>query len=149
MVRERGLEEKLLKKGFKPGEYENSGTPLIQALLTRLDWYFDIHQWDIWRTDRTANRNMDNEDSRERIKMIHILAKHGAKWLPKDRSEIGNARRSLLKMKPDYTLEFIWIMSKYNACKREDIEELIRTPSIRSLISQHQSRINELLKKII
>lgn len=140
--------EKLLKKGFNPGEYENSGTPFIHALLTRLDWYFDINHWDIWRTDRTAKRNMDNEDSRERIKMIHILVKHGAKWLPKDRSEIGDARRSLLKMKPDYTVEFIWIMSKYKACKREDIEELIRTPSIRSLISQHQSRINELLKTL-
>lgn len=137
--------EKLLKKGFNPWEYENSGTPLIQALLTSMDSYFDINHWDIWRTDRTAKRNMDNEDSRERIKMIHILAKHGVKWLPKDRSEIGDARRSLLKMKSDYTVEFIWIMSKYEACKREDIEELIRTPSIRSLIYQSMARVNDLL----
>ena len=78
--------------------------------------------------------------------MIHLLAKRGVKWFPKDRSQIGDARRSLLKMKPDYTVEFIWIMSKYNACKREDIEELIRTPSIRSLISQNQQRINERIK---
>lgn len=137
--------EKLLKKGFNPWEYENSGTPLIQALLTSMDSYFDINHWDIWRTDRTAKRNMDNEDSRERIKMIHILAMHGVKWLPKDRSEIGDARRSLLKMKSDYTVEFIWIMSKYEACKREDIEELIRTPSIRSLIYQSMARVNDLL----
>ncbi len=120
--------EKLLKKGFKPGEYENSGTPLIQSLLTSMSWYFDINRWDIWSSDRTSKRNMENEESREKIKMIHMLTKHGAKWLPKDRSEIGEARRSLLKMKPDYTVEFIWIMSKYKASKREDIEELIRTP---------------------
>lgn len=80
--------------------------------------------------------------------MIHVLARHGAKWLPKDHSEIGEARRSLLKMKPDYTVEFIWIMSKYNACNGEDIEELIRTPSIRSLISYYTARVNELLKEI-
>lgn len=139
------LLEKLLKRGFNPCEYENSGTPLIQALLTRMDWHFGINHWDIWRTDRIAKRNMDNEVSRERIKMIHILAKHGAKWLPKDRSEIGEARRSLLKMKSDYTVEFIWIMSKYEACKREDIEELIRTPSIRSLIYQSMARVNDLI----
>ena len=78
--------------------------------------------------------------------MIHILAKNGAKWLPKVGSEIGEARRSLLKMKPDYTVEFIWIMSKYNASTRENIEELIRTPSIRSLIYQHMTRVNEFLK---
>jgi len=49
-------------------------------------------------------------------------------------------------MKPGYTVEFIWIMSKYMACRREDSEELVRTPSIRSLISQHRSRIDELLR---
>jgi len=139
--------EKLLNKGFNPGEYESSGTPLIQVLLTRMDWYFDYKRWDIWSTDRTSKKDMDNEESREKIKMIHMLARHGAKWFPKDRSEIGEARRSLLKMKPDYTVEFIWIMSKYNACKREDIEELIRTASIRSLVYQNMERVNDLLKK--
>lgn len=136
---------KLLKKGFKPCEYENSGTPLIQALLSRLSWYFYFNRWGIWGDNRTPKRDMDNEVSREKIKMIHMLAKHGAKWLPTDRSEIGDARRSLLKMKPDYTVEFIWIMSKYNATTRENIEELIRTPSIRSVVNQHMVRINELL----
>ena len=92
---------------------------------------------------------MDNEESREKIKMIHILAKNGAKWLPKDQSVIGEARRSLLKMKSDYTVEFIWIMSKYNACKREDIEELIRTPSIRSLISQHSESVAKMVKSMV
>jgi len=141
--------EKLLKKGFKPGEYENSGTPLIQTLLTSLSWYFDFNPWDIWRTDRAAKRNIDNEKSREKIKMLYMLTKNGAKWLPNDRSEIGEARRSLLKMKPDYTVEFIWIMSKYNACKREDIEELIRTPSIRSLISQYSDNVAKMIKTMV
>jgi ankyrin repeat protein len=139
--------QKLLEKGFNPGEYENGGTALIQTLLTGMSWYFDFNSWDIGRIDRNKNRNLDTDRSRENIKMIHMLAKQGAKWLPKDRSEIGEARRSLLKMKPDYTVEFIWIMSKYNACKREDVEELIRTPSIRSLISQHQSRIKKFLNE--
>jgi hypothetical protein len=138
--------EKLLKKGLNPVEYENRGTPLMQALLTSMSWYFDFNPWEVWRRDRTAKRNLDTDQSREKIKMIHLLAKRGVKWFPKDYSQIGDARRSLLKMKPDYTVEFIWIMSKYSACKREDIEELIRTPSIRSLISQHQQRINKLMK---
>lgn len=101
-------------------------------------------------THRINAQIVDDEDlsSRENIKMIHMLAKHGAKWLPNDRSKISDARRSLLRMKPDYTVEFIWIMSKYKACRREDIEELVRTPSIRSLISQYRSRIDELLKEL-
>jgi hypothetical protein len=138
--------EKLLKKGFNPGEYEKQASPLIQSLLRGMSWYFDVDSWDPWKTDRTPNRDLDTDRSRENVKMIHMLVKHGAKWLPNDRSEISDARRSLLKMKPDYTVEFIWIMSKYNASRREDIEELIRTPSMRSLISQHRSRIDEFLK---
>lgn len=140
--------EKLLKKGFDPGAYENRGTSLVQTLLIGLSWYFDIASWDLWRTDRSGKRNMDNEESREKIKMIHLLVKHGAKWFPTGRQEIGEVRRSLLKMLPDYTVEFIWIMSKYNACKRGDLEELIRTPSIRSLISQHIGEIKKMIESI-
>ena len=90
--------------------------------------------------------NLDTDRSREKIKMIHILAKHGAKWLPEDRSEILEARRSLAKMRPDYTVEFIWIMAKYNACKPEDLEELLRAPALKSLVSKHAARISELLR---
>jgi hypothetical protein len=50
-----------------------------------------------------------------------------------------------MKMNPDYTVEFIWIMSKYKACARGPIEELIRTPSIRALVAGHLTRIAELL----
>jgi len=59
-----------------------------------------------------------------------------------DRKELFNK-----VWEPDDIVEFIWIMSKYNASKREDIEELIRTPSIWSLIYQYMTRVNELLKK--
>lgn len=141
--------EKLLKIGFNPAEYENSGTPLIQALLTGMSWYFDIDRWDIWSKERTPSKNLDNEKAREKIKMIHILAKHGVKWLPQNSREIGDARRSLLKMKPDYTVEFIWIMSKYSASKAEFIEELIRTPSIRSLISKHSESVAKMIKAMV
>ena len=138
----------LLQKGFNPGEYEYSGSPLIQYLLTSMSWYFDFNRWDIWKADRTKKRDMDNEESREKIKMIHMLAKHGAKWIPKDRSQIGETRRSLLKMKPDYTVEFVWIMSKYKACRWQDIEELIRTPSIQALISPHSDSVKKMIKTI-
>jgi hypothetical protein len=78
--------------------------------------------------------------------MIHILANHGTKWMPADHYEINDARRTFLKMRDDYTVEFVWIMSKYKACSRENIEQLLRTPAIRRHIAKHQSRIDELLK---
>jgi hypothetical protein len=36
-------------------------------------------------------------------------------------------------------------MAKYNACKRENLEELLRAPTLKSLVSKHAPRINELL----
>lgn len=59
--------------------------------------------------------------------MVYLLAAHGAKWIPEERGEINETRRWLLKMSADYTVEFLWIMSQFKACSRDDAEQLIRT----------------------
>jgi hypothetical protein len=128
----------LLKKRFNPNDQENGGSSLISSLLGYMTWSFDLDH-------RNQKRNLDTSRSREKLKMVHLLARHGARWIPANNDEISDARRSLIKMSPDYTVEFIWIMSKYKACARGHIEELIRTPSIRALVSGHLPRIAELL----
>jgi hypothetical protein len=90
--------------------------------------------------------NVDNSESREKIKMIHLLARYGAKWKPSGGREINEARHSLLKMKPDYSVEFLWIMSGYNASYREVIQELMRPKPIRELVSRHETRVKELME---
>jgi len=52
---------------------------------------------------------------------------------------------SKIRLHADYTVEFIWIMSRYKACKRQKLEELIRTPAIRALIPDHMKKVKELL----
>ena len=69
--------------------------------------------------------------------------------MPSDRYEINDARRAFLKMSDDYAVEFVWIMSKYDGCSREDIKQLIRTPAIRRHIARHQSRIEGLLNEFV
>jgi hypothetical protein len=49
-------------------------------------------------------------------------------------------------MSVDYTVEFIWIMAKYDGCSRDTIEQLLRTPPIRRHVAKYQLRIEELLK---
>ncbi len=77
--------------------------------------------------------------------MVHLLAKHGAQWRPADRSTTNDARRSFLQMKSDYVVEFVWIMSKYKSCSREDVEELLRTPTMKGRIIGHKSRIAQFM----
>ena len=137
------LLKELLKKGFDPNNQENGGSSMIQILLLGMSsWSCSVSSWSFDRKDR----DIDSSKSRDKMKMIHLLAKYGAKWRPNDRKQISDVRRSLLNMTPDYTTEFIWIMSGFKACSREDIEELMRTPSIRKLTLKHERRINELIK---
>jgi hypothetical protein len=138
----------LLEKGFKPGDQADEGTGHIQRCLYGLESIWDRWDHSRWSNDRGPTRNLDSTRAREKMKMIHMLAQNGAKWHPKDKYEIQEARRSFLKMLPDYTVEFIWIMSEYKASTQDAVKELIRTPSIKSILSEHQSTINDLIKKL-
>jgi hypothetical protein len=128
----------LIEKGFSPKDCPNSGTSLIQSCLINMTWSVDFFY-------RNKKSDLDSTRSREKIKMIHMLAKSGAKWMPEDRYVINDARRELLKMKPDFTIEFIWIMTKYNASTRKNLEQLFRTPTIRALVAAHLPKIQKMI----
>jgi len=132
--------KKLIDAGINPNDQENGGSSAIQSLIWSLGWVFSLSIY-----ERTPQKNIDTNESRERMKAIHLLAKHGARWVPGDASDIKSARRSLLKLTPDYTAEFVWIMAKYQACSPEAIDDLLRMPSIRGHISGHSQRIAELV----
>ena len=75
------------------------------------------------------------------MKMIYLLAEAGGKWRPAA-DEIKSARNSLTKMIPEYTVEFISLMARFKAAKKEDVEELLRTPTIKSLVGKYRNRID-------
>jgi hypothetical protein len=83
--------------------------------------------------------------SRDYLKAIHLLAKHDGKWRPVDRHQVNSARRFLLKMTPDYTIEFVWIMATYQASLRADIKVLVRTPAMKRHLAPLSGRLAELL----
>ncbi len=133
----------LLDKGFSPKEQEDRGSSLIEAILSGMCWDRDFNPLSDHKRQR---KNLDKYFCREKIKMLHILVRHGARWEPRDRRAIDFARSCLLKMTPDYTAEFIWIMTGYKACSVEALEQLLRPPSIRSLVSCHLPRIREMIE---
>lgn len=134
--------KELLKKGYNPIDQEGDGPSLIQSLIQGMGYALDFDSY-----HEIRRKNIDTSRTREKIKMVHILAKEGVNWNPNGRPEIAEARRSFLRLEADYTVEFIWIMTRYRACKRQELEELIRTPAIRALISGHMKRVNELLDR--
>ena len=131
----------LLESGFNPQDWEDKGSSLIQSLFWHMsfDWGFSP-----FSGLKKKEKDLDTRRSRESIKMIHLLVRHGARWKP-DKHDVNYARRSLMKMARDYTMEFVWIMSKYKACSKEIIEQLLRPAPIRILVEKHQKRLNELI----
>ena len=55
------------------------------------------------------------------------------------------ARRALLRMKVDYTVELVWIMSKYDSRSRASLEQFLKAPTIRKHFAEKLLRIKELL----
>jgi hypothetical protein len=135
-----GFLVELLDKGFNPADQNDGGSSLIQQCIQCLPWG-SHYGW----LGRGRETDIDSSRSRETLKMIHILAKHGTKWTPEERYEFNDARRALLRMKSDYMVELAWIMSKYKSCSRNALEQLLKTPTIRKHVAEKLPRINELL----
>ncbi|MBL1217371.1 MAG: hypothetical protein D8M59_07730 [Planctomycetes bacterium] len=146
--RGKGVEimERLLAQGIDPNDPATGGCSAISRCIEAMTCIWLGRGSDIPRVNYSPNTNkVDTDTTRDMLKAIHLLAKHGGKWRPADKSEIQSARRSLLQLTPDYTVEFVWIMWKYGGCDRDSILELLRTPSIRSHTQEHRARLNELL----
>ncbi len=140
----------ILKRGLDPNNNGRGGSSAIQRCLECFCQYggYSRHSFDYHHTSfgdsGAKNKELDSERSREFMKMIYLLADAGGKWRP-DEDDIKSARKSLNKMKGEYTVEFISLMARFQAASREDLEELIRTPTIKKIIGKYRRRIDEQL----
>ena len=135
------LLKQLLEAGAPPNDQENGGSSTIQHVLNSLDWDVRFRSWNC----SPGHRLFDDYEARDRMKAIHLLAKHGGRWMPRENRDMNSARKSLMNLTADYTAEFVWIMAKYRACDRESVEVLLRTPKMKTHVARRQARINELL----
>jgi hypothetical protein len=55
---------------------------------------------------------------------------------------------SLTKMIAEYTVEFICLMARFKAARKDDLEELLRTPTIKALVGKYRNRIDEQLESL-
>ncbi len=134
------LLRKLLEKGFSPKDIPDKGTSIIESIL----YLMTIERHTSFLSSKTET-NLDTFYAKEKMKMLHLLVRHGARWEPTEKYSYTKVRSALRTMSPDYTMEFIWIMTEYQACTVEILEILTRPPSMRSLIKNHLSRYNEIM----
>ena len=67
--------------------------------------------------------------------------------MPEDEKQMNQVRNSLLRMEPTYTVELVWIMTKYGGCNRSAIEALLNTRAIQQHLSWHMDRAAELMAR--
>ena len=137
----------LLKRGYRADALADRGSDAINSLLGSMSWEYPVVSSPTWLSSPSAG-GLDSSHARERMKMLHMLVAHGAQWLPVDKNTIGHARRNLLKMAPKYLLEFAWLMRRYRAARRADVEELMRTPSVARLLGPDRGKLNQIVAGI-
>jgi hypothetical protein len=70
----------LLAKGLKINDQENGGCSMIQRLLEGIDMDFSFYTGH----RRNGRDKLNSERPRDKIKAIHLFAKHGARWVPEN-----------------------------------------------------------------
>ena len=86
--------------------------------------------------------------TREKMKIIHMLANHGARWMPEDENQMNQVRNSLMRLEPTYTVELVWIMAKYGGCNRSVIEAVLNQKAIQKHLSWHMDLAAELMARL-
>jgi len=132
---------KLLGLGMPVNDQDNGGCSLLRYVLQTISWSARRALWGGQREEG----GVDSYETRGKMEVAELLVRHGARWVPRNDGEVNDARRSLLKLVPKYTLDFVTLMAKHRACARERLEQLLRTGTIKSHIAKYDRRIRNLV----
>jgi hypothetical protein len=137
------LIEKDLERGFVLNDRENGGSSVLRTLLLSLDWLASLGEWSHFGLD--AKRGADSSQAREAMDAVRFLADKGARWAPRDKEEITEVRRVLVKLAPKYTAEFILVMARCGGCSKADVVELIGTPAMKARLEPLAGRLERIV----
>ena len=93
-------------------------------------------------------KNVDTAQTREKMKLLYLLVRHGARWIPEDPKDMNCIRRTMLALDRDYTVELVWLMAKHGACERSVMEHLLKSPAMRAHVVVDWPRIRELVARL-
>lgn len=125
----------LLEIGAKPNDKPNGGSSALDGCMWRLYWGDSSFYYKSLRSKYDVSKGL--ECARE-------LLAHGASWNPNDRDAVNSLRRALYGCEPDVTIELLQIFMKHNACPKERLVELLRTPRMKEHLAAHTLRLQRL-----
>jgi hypothetical protein len=73
---------------------------------------------------------------------MQLLLDHGAMWRPDDVRAVSDVRRNLYDCDAEVTLEVIDALIKHNACARESLDVLLKTPAMKRHVAEVQRKLS-------
>jgi len=91
---------RLLDAGYAINDQPTGGSSLIMDCFetATISWGMPSY---------SPGKYIDTAKARSCLAMVHVLFKRGARWIPPDNHNVNRLRRDLLRLTPDYTLDFI------------------------------------------
>ncbi len=136
--------DKLLSHGYRPNDRPDGTSSLISGEQMRPISYW---QWLDLKNFKGEHR-FNWDESVEKLKVLALLLKNGARWRPADKAEIISMRKSLKESPPDFSAEFVWLMAKYQACERGVMKMLFNPEGFRIHVHSHLGRIIDLIDRL-
>ena len=131
-----GVVEECISKGFDPKLLDDRASSYLELCIDGMQYSWAVDP--IWVHKR---KPIDSMRSAETIEIINLLCQNGARWEPANRKTVTKARGSFLKLTPQHTVDFVKIMSKYQACSRKVLDELLSTPAIQRHLTEHTKQL--------
>jgi hypothetical protein len=126
----------------QPNDKPNGGSTALDACLTSFGFAKITARirsgWGSWKTKASKY------DVSKCLDTIRVLVETGAQWTPVDARAINDVRRNLLDCDPEVALEVIDALMKHNACTRETIDALLKTPAIKGHVAEIQRKLDRL-----
>jgi hypothetical protein len=131
----------LLELGAKPNDKPNGGSAAVDRGLLSL-WNGSFRHRISFTYGRSQKASKyEVSDTRE---TLHLLFESGALWKPDNTHELQSVRRYLYECEPDVTLELVQQLTKHNACSRDTLHELLRTPAMKKHLSPEATSFGRL-----
>jgi hypothetical protein len=124
-----------LDLGANPNDKPTGGSSALDSCF----WRLSFGPFDPFGTKRLRSRY----DVHQALDGMGELVTRGAIWCP-DRERMNGLRRTLYGCEPGVVVDVLQLFTKHNACSRETIQELLRTPAMKQHLATHTWHLKRL-----
>jgi len=122
-----------------PNDKPNGGSNALDSCLTNFGFTGLVEQIHYGRMGMKTKASKHTVS--KCLDTMRLLLDHGAMWKPDDGRAVNHVRRNLYDCEAEVTLEVISGLIKNNACARESLDVLLKTPAMKRHVAGVQRKL--------